>query len=114
MKTLIINTKKIFLIGIFMQSILLFANIEDKPKLEIFPNPTSQNLNLKLLGNADYQITICNIIGNAIYTSEIYSSFETIHTLNLTEMSLTNGIYFVKIMHNNHVVATQRLIFKPI
>ncbi len=71
--------------------------------LEIFPNPVSNNLNIKFnnenLENQNADIRIVDIIGNVVYERNIF-----LKDIEL-QLNLLNGTYFVEIKNNNiHLV----------
>jgi len=63
------------------------------PQLEIFPNPTTHSLNIKMENISNVDFTIFDIYGkNVFQQNEI-----TIESTNLNISHLSNGIYFLKI-----------------
>ena len=61
----------------------------------VYPNPSNGKFTVKFEGfqQADYKLTICNLLGQEIYTSFIKEQQTTLD-IDLTDFS--KGIYFVK------------------
>ena len=78
---------------------------EQKPTIEIYPNPTSDVVHIK--GISQYNnITIYSITGKIILEYENYSK----NHININD--LINGIYFLVIENNNNVEVKELIIQK--
>jgi hypothetical protein len=75
----------------------LLSNTENNlKKTSLFPNPNSGNFSLQLpLYDQHTQLTITNISGQRVFTSEDYFSGQII---NLKEVA--KGLYFAKVVYN--------------
>jgi len=65
-------------------------------KIKIYPNPTSEILNIDLKISLDYKVQIFNIYGKRVFNKQFFQSYISIDISNFT-----NGVYFVKI--NNKI-----------
>lgn len=76
--------------------------VTSNEKVSIFPNPTHELLNIKLLENKINinKITLLNSLGSAIYSTKNFNS--NIIQLNLEYYS--SGIYFIKIETDNGII----------
>ncbi len=80
---------------------------EGRPvKLKIYPNPTSSEINIDGYVNGMSTIEVYNIYGKLIKSINV--SINGRYTMNLTD--LRSGNYIMKIINNNEVIATKRLI----
>ncbi len=57
--------------------------------------------------NANATMQIIDISGKLIKTYQLQN---TVGTLNIYEQSLTNGIYFYRILVNNRILKTDKLV----
>ncbi len=81
--------------------------LENNNKVSIYPNPTSGiiNINFDNLNFGEMNIQISNLIGQLLFNEKV----KTIHSsYNLHEFS--KGMYFVNIVKNNKIIATQKII----
>jgi hypothetical protein len=69
-----------------------------------YPNPSNGTLFLLNLHSTDYILEIYDVIGNKVFkqTSSPLNSFDM--------MELSNGLYLCKIISNNKLVASEKLI----
>lgn len=82
----------------------LIAGVEDMPLqsfVSLYPNPTSDNLNLSFNTNArgDYNITIFNTLGSVVMSDIVNVNGAAIQTINLE--NLPTGIYMIEISNNS-------------
>ena len=75
--------------------------------ISIFPNPTNGFLNVHISTtlNATSYIQILNVLGQIVLTTNIQNQ-----TTQLNISDLKNGLYFVKVLEGNKVIATQKII----
>ena len=74
-------------------------------KIMLYPNPTSDNLNIFIENSDDYDvIRIVNINGELVYTQTISESLNQISTYGFAK-----GIYFVQIYSENGIV-TEKIV----
>ncbi|HQQ20774.1 MAG TPA: T9SS type A sorting domain-containing protein, partial [Bacteroidales bacterium] len=79
-------------------------------QLLIYPNPTSDQLNLVLSEQrmeGDLNYVICNAVGAVVSRGTI---LDTRTTINVE--SLTTGFYFIQILQNNYLILNQKIIKK--
>ncbi|MEA1874987.1 MAG: T9SS type A sorting domain-containing protein [Bacteroidota bacterium] len=67
--------------------------------IELYPNPVTDKLNVKLLHTADAQLQIFSIDGRLLQTKLIANGFETI---DVTDLS--NGVYVITISQSNRKI----------
>lgn len=72
-------------------------------QFSVYPNPTSNWLNIVLPGSEKYSVSIYNSIGAKIYETESTSA------LPISTSGFSNGIYFISIKSKNHF-QTQKFI----
>jgi len=71
----------------------------------IYPNPTSEKINILLPNHADDIVEIIDILGRKIYSKRIYGQ-----NIELDVSNLTRGVYFIKF--KNNLLVPQKLIIK--
>jgi len=76
--------------------------VNEKNNLTVFPNPSTGVFTLQFKAGA--HISVLNVLGERIYTSNTTSEF---HTIDLKDQA--NGIYFVQTVHDQ-TIQTVRLI----
>ncbi len=69
--------------------------------IKLYPNPTSNVLNIESLGNIQ-NVSVFNVLGQEVLTQEVNSS-----TLKLDVSNLTSGIYVIKTMIDGNVSSTK-------
>ena len=79
-------------------------------KIEIYPNPASQLVNINIVTSKDdnYSIIIYDIMGKQVYSSNKYYSIGS-HEVNINLTDIPNGIYYV-IAGNNDNKTSEKLI----
>ena len=83
----------------------IILNNED---INIFPNPTSNELFIEMQNRKDVNISIFNSIGQIVYKSKVETNRETI---NVT--GLQTGIYFVEIKDlDGNILLSEKIIKK--
>ena len=88
---------------------LLATNDFENNKLQLYPNPVSNELNLHLEETlTNYKVGIYNLLGSLVFESSNQSNSN--NTINVCE--LNSGIYFVKIIDAENKVYQKRLIKK--
>ena len=75
--------------------------------LRIYPNPTSNVLNVELLPATTKAVTLelVNITGQVLATQLLRSNAETIEV-----GSLLNGVYFIRVWQEGRLMDTQKFI----
>ncbi len=98
------NAPGMFTVGI-EEGELIIKNVE----LKIFPNPTSDNLNLLMQENPkdDLQLEIYNISGQLVMQQQL-PAFEKEHRVNVQH--LQSGVYLVKLVSDSQVVYSNKII----
>lgn len=81
------------------------------PQVSIYPNPASSQVNISFSDavKSDVTITISDILGNKIETLRFAPDAPI--TIDLTALSLKNGIYLIKI-ESGEVSSLKRLVVK--
>ena len=80
------------------------------PNIHIYPNPTKDNLNIKIDNNVNDNtiVNLLNLVGEVVRTGVIPSSGEVI--FNVADLS--QGIYFVRIFEEEEIYTTKVSIIK--
>ncbi len=84
------------------------TNNKTELEAKFFPNPTSENLNIKLEGNMLLNVKIHNAIGQLVFDKQILHN--NISTIDIN--SLKKGIYFLQLQNNNNEQVTTHKIIK--
>lgn len=74
--------------------------------IKIYPNPTSNFINIELCNDFDIEIQLIGIVGEIISTKTSGSQFQ------LDLRSLPDGIYLMKIKHENQIISTNKIVKK--
>jgi hypothetical protein len=96
---------------IITQSVSICASVNSISQgglqYNIFPNPTSGILNIDLenINERNSKIQITNVMGQIIISENINSKH-----LSFNMQNFSAGIYFVKIIENDHIIATQKIV----
>lgn len=93
-----------FTVGIENEE-LVITNYE----LRIFPNPTSDNINFSMQESSkeELQLELYNITGQLVLEKQL-PAFEKEHRINVQH--LPSGVYLVKLMSENKVVYSSKII----
>jgi hypothetical protein len=78
--------------------------------LRIYPNPTSDLLNIVLPGELADQpasVKLYGINGNLVYQEEIFGN----STLQLSGLNLTSGVYLLRIQTES-LVLTKKIVYR--
>lgn len=82
--------------GVFDCENILSTDENQKLSAEVFPNPTSENITVKLENTLPARIEITNAVGQVVSTQNVISESETV------TLPIGKGIYFVKITQNGN------------
>lgn len=79
------------------------------PALTIYPNPASENLIISLNANNQkgFSVKILNSFGQEIFSQQVTSATKT---LDISRFA--NGIYFVRVIAENHIVYNEKIIIQ--
>jgi plastocyanin len=94
---------------ITVQNITGVAEIEQKPELSVFPNPSSGMFHLAINGLQDtkkYNLEVLNLLGEKVYASGI-----TAANSNIDLSNSSNGVYFIIFTDGQNMI-TKRVIKK--
>ena len=75
----------------------------------VFPNPTSDVINIVLDNNEDFELELVNSIGQKINTDYLMTKFTNKANINVKE--LAKGIYYLKLKQNN-ITKTSKIIIQ--
>lgn len=82
---------------------LSVGTLKDVDKIKMYPNPTKDKLTIEDSEGAT--ITIYNMLGSLVYSTNLKSNQETIDL-----SGLSNALYMVKIFHNGVTTTAQKLV----
>jgi hypothetical protein len=80
-------------------------DIDIEPDFEVYPNPFNEGISIRPKNNDNYQITICNSLGQTIFKSE-----NQIGTSQIDMSQHEKGLYFVSITNESNVSLTKKII----
>jgi len=86
-----------------------FVKIEDRsPELKLFPNPTSDVLNVEILSSAteNVEITIFDLTGKRILANQVSIS-PKLNTYSIQTNNLTKGMYFIRLKSKYGILSKQ-------
>jgi PKD repeat protein len=92
-------------INIDGQTLTLF-NESGKNKIEVYPNPANQVLNISLSAKDSYQVELIDAKGQLVYKSSISASTQK-HGIDLK--SFSNGVYMLKLSSDQQTL-NQRVV----
>ena len=79
--------------------------------IKIFPNPTSNILNLKLenqTGSENYEVRLVSVLGKEILSPQRIKNEDENFVLDLS--AVEKGIYFVQVFEKGKLVATEKIV----
>lgn len=81
--------------------------IPDELNLQVYPNPTATEINIKMRGNLqpNASIEICNVNGVIVFSSNLPTNF-----LKIPVIKYPTGVYFIKIFNGDEIINTKVLI----
>ena len=87
---------------------LLATNNFENNKLQLYPNPATNELNIQLQDSTtNYKVAIYNTLGSMVFESNDQLS-DNNNNINVSQ--LNSGIYFVKIIDNENKIYQKQLI----
>jgi hypothetical protein len=86
--------------------IIIIKRVQDKPAINLYPNPFKNNFSIDLGGLYKNIVVSIHDIGGKIISETTYTQSQFI---NIT-MDTSAGIYFVKIISDNKIITTQKII----
>ncbi|KAA5532717.1 T9SS type A sorting domain-containing protein [Taibaiella lutea] len=72
------------------------VNVKGSFTVEAYPNPAKNNVNVKVFGSQNGDITLADIAGRVIYQSKVKGN-----EINIDLTKVANGVYFLKYVDNN-------------
>jgi hypothetical protein len=98
----------IFILKIFQSPIGLKENSFEN-KISVYPNPTSEMLNvgLEMLNGSKIKVEIVTVLGQVLI-----SQSADIYHLSFNIQHLQNGLYFVNLISDGQIIATQKIVKK--
>jgi hypothetical protein len=84
--------------GKFIYSKVVEATVNAKGSftVEAYPNPAKNNVNVKVFGSQNGDITLADIAGRVIYQGKVKGN-----EINIDLTKVSNGVYFLKYVDNN-------------
>lgn len=85
---------------------LSVPSVSEKKLFDVFPNPTNSNLNINILENTNnFEIVITNQSGQLAHRSGILKNDK------LDISTLSNGLYFIKLIdHNTNTFSVEKIV----
>ncbi len=87
------------------QSTVGLNELTNGDSFEVYPNPANDVINFKFANAIERKIELFDAIGNLITVNETNSN-----NFSLSTISLSNGIYFAKIIYPNSLSVTKKII----
>jgi hypothetical protein len=87
------------------------VSVEDAaaaPGIEVFPNPATDQLNIKFAKKSDYSVRLLDILGNAVLESEIKSTDES----KINTGKLAKGFYILEIIDDSERKSIRKVIIE--
>ena len=78
-------------------------------RIKVYPNPTSNELNINVTDKSISKIELIDVIGNIVASTPV-SGNENIITINKDKLGIVDGIYFIKGVSQKKTYS-QRVIF---
>jgi len=92
----------------------VYEQVSEENTLTIYPNPVISNftLELKMDKTTPLQVVIYGVDGK--FVKELFNgpAQEGENTLTFNKRALSNGLYFVRVMSEDHVLRTEKLIIE--
>lgn len=81
--------------------------------LNVYPNPANDqaNVTFSLVNDAAVVVTVTDLAGKVVYTSNEGNNAAGTHSLTINTSSFSNGVYMVNFSANNEV-STQKLVIR--
>lgn len=98
--------KQIDFDGNFEFTDIVFVHFEKEIKVNIFPNPTSENVTIQGDLPTNSQIELINIKGQIIYQQSNFTNEQ----LKIDLSDFPNGVYLLKISKEKDVIVSQKII----
>lgn len=92
--------------AVYATSLTGLIQWDNNNAMEIYPNPTSDILNIQLNSNQKVQLTICDALGKIIANHSIESN--KVNTISL--QSLTPGMYYANVYADGNKVDCKKII----
>lgn len=74
-------------------------------RINIYPNPTKDIVNVDILNNEQFEISIFNVLGSCILNQKISNQNNSVDI-----SSFENGIYFLQISDKTSIVSQQKIV----
>ncbi len=107
-----LNRDSVIVIFNFEQPTNVINQTLTQDQLLLYPNPAEDILNIKLLSEGGYENTIIelrDLLGKKVLTRNLSNSGNT-SSLNIS--NLGSGVYFVRILSNNQLLITKKVIIR--
>ena len=92
---------------------VLFVNGKIALSAVVYPNPATDLVNLKIVGNALDQVNVVvyNLQGQAVITQSVVLTQDGENTQNITTSELQSGVYMVRTT-SNEATTVQKLVIE--
>lgn len=79
-----------------------------QPKLSVYPNPSYNRFNVMTEGAGEFNLTIYDLVGKAVYSQRFVSTGTQIQVVDLTDQP--SGVYTLQLQSSNSGAITKRII----
>lgn len=96
-------------------SVTKIANTDSEFRLEnISPNPASSHINVDYYISTfdNVQLQIINNLGQVVFSSDLGMSKEGYNSLSITDLNLSNGIYYLRLISKNSAISKTIIVSK--
>ena len=104
----------IYQINLTSPNVLLSSDedLVDNFEMNIFPNPTTDNINLSFNLNRpqDYRWVIYNELGAIVTQSKVHNNYSGTVNENINTNNFKSGVYFISLIINNRAITKEFII----
>jgi hypothetical protein len=95
-----------------LQWVAVEENAADPSQVFYFPNPVTDELTVSIQNakNGNYKVMLFDILGQLVCKDNIVAGFDDTAKLNINCLNLTSGNYYIRILHEEKVIHTGKII----
>jgi len=76
--------------------------------VKLFPNPTSENLNIQLSQQGDIWLELVNVLGKTVFQHD----YKATSLIQISTVDFSSGVYFLRISNNQGFSAFKKVIIR--